>query len=218
MTLDEFCSHLLPPDDHLHFATLRLKHNHLMLMATMTAPKAVCPDCYQPSHRIHSGYCRPLADLPWAPMPVEIRVRVRRFFCDTPFCERTPFTERVPLVAPLYARTTTRLSQRQAETGLAHGGAVGARQLARHASATSRSTVLRRGRRLPPPTSPPPHIVGIDEWAWRKGHRYGTIVIDLERGCPIDVLEDRLTETVAAWFQAHPEVQIVARDRAEADA
>jgi transposase len=55
-------------------------------------------------------------------------------------------------------------------------------------------------------------VVGIDDWAWRKGHRYGTIVVDLERGCPIDVLEDRLADTVAAWLQAHPEVTTVARD------
>jgi len=214
--LDELCSHLLPPDAHLHFETLLLEDNHLTLMAAMTAPKAICPDCYQPSHRMHSGYCRTLADLPWALMPVELRLHVRRFFCDTPLCERITFTERVPSVAPLYARTTTRLSHRQAETGLALGGSAGARQLARHAIPASRSTVLRRVRRLPPPASPPPHVVGIDDWAWRKGHRYGTIVVDLERGCPIDVLEDRLAETVADWFKAHPEVQVVARDRAEA--
>jgi transposase len=216
MTLDELCSHLLPPDEHLHFETLLLEDNHLTLRATMTAAKAVCPDCCQPSHRMHSGYCRTLADLPWALMPVELRLRVRRFFCDTPLCERLTFTERVPTVAPLYARTTTRLSHRQANTGLALGGAAGARQLARHAIPASRSTVLRRVRRLPPPASPPPHVVGIDDWAWRKGHRYGTIVIDVERGCPIEVLEDRFTETVADWFKAHPEVQVVARDRAEA--
>jgi transposase len=147
MTLDELCSHLLPPEEHLHFETLLLEDNHLTLRATMTAAKAVCPDCCQPSHRIHSGYCRTLADLPWALLPVALRVRVRRFFCDTPLCERLTFTERVPLVAPLYARTTTRLRHRQAETGLALGGAAGARQLARHAISASRSTVLRRVRR-----------------------------------------------------------------------
>jgi transposase len=128
MTLDELCSHLLPPDDHRHFETRRLEDNHLTLMATMTAPKAMCPDCSQPSPRLHSGYCRTLAALPWALMPVELRLHVRRFFCDTPLCERLTFTERVPLVAPLSARTTTRLRQRQAATGLALGGAAGARQ------------------------------------------------------------------------------------------
>src|SRR5262245_47176984 len=112
MTLDELCSHLLPPEEHLHFETLLLEDHRLTLRATMTAAKAVCPDCGHPSHRIHSRYCRAVADLPWALMPVALRVHVRRFFCDTPLCERLTFTERMPLVAPRYARTTTRLSHR----------------------------------------------------------------------------------------------------------
>jgi len=216
MTLDDLCLRLLPPDEHLHFETLRLEDHHLTRVAAMTAPKALCPDCHQPSHRMHSGYPRTLADLPWAMMPVEVRLQVRRFCCDTPICERTTFTERLPTVAPLYARTTTRLRHSQAYTGLALGGSAGARQLARQSMPGSRSTVLRRVRNLPTPASPPPPIVGIDDWAWRKGHRYGTIVVDLERGCPIDVLEDRLADTVADWLKAHPEVQVVARDRAGA--
>ena len=120
------------------------------------------------------------------------------------------------MIAPFYARTTTRLSDMQADTGLALGGAAGARRLSRQGLPVSRNTLLRRVRRLPIPEGPALEVIGIDDWAWRKGHRYGTIVVDLERGCPIDVLEDRLTETVAAWLQAHPEVKVVARDRAEA--
>jgi len=215
MTLDDLCSRLLPPDEHLHFETLILEDHHLTLVAAMTAPKAVCPDCHQPSHRMHSGYPRTLADLPWALMPVELVLHVRRFFCDTSGCGRLTFTERLPTVAPLYARTTTRLRHSQAYTGLALGGSAGARQLARQSLPGSRNTVLRRVRSLPTPAYPPPHVVGIDDWAWRKGHRYGTIVVDLERGCPIDVLEDRLADTVADWFKAHPEVNVVARDRSE---
>ncbi len=215
MTLDDLCARLLPPDDHLHFETLILEDHSLTLVAAMTAPKAVCPDCHQPSQRRHSGYPRTLADLPWALMPVALVLQVRRFFCDTAGCGRLTFTERLPTVAPLYARTTTRLRHSQAYTGLALGGSAGARQLARQALPGSRNTVLRRVRSLSTPAYPPPHVVGIDDWAWRKGHRYGTIVVDLERGCPIDVLEDRLADTVAAWFKAHPEVNVVARDRAE---
>jgi transposase len=215
MTLDDLCSRLLPPDEHLHFETLILEDHSLTLVAAMTAPKAVCPDCHQPSQRRHSGYPRTLADLPWALMPVALVLHVRRFFCDTSGCGRLTFTERLPTVAPLYARTTTRLRHSQASTGLALGGAAGARQLARQSLPGSRNTVLRRVRSLSTPAYPPPHVVGIDDWAWRTGHRYGTIVVDLERGCPIDVLEDRLADTVAAWFKAHPEVNVVARDRAE---
>jgi transposase len=218
MTLDDLCSRLLPPDDHLHFETLILEDHSLTLVAAMTAPTAVCPDCHQPSQRRHSGSPRTLADLPWALMPVALVLHVRRFLCDTAGCGRLTFTERLPTVAPLYARTTTRLRHSQAYTGLALGGAAGARQLARQSLPGSRNTVLRRVRSLSTPASPPPHVVGIDDWAWRKGHRYGTLVVDLERGCPIDVLEDRLADTVAAWFKAHPAVNVVARDRAESSA
>jgi Transposase len=119
-------------------------------------------------------------------------------------------------VAPLYARTTTRLTATQADTGLVLGGAAGARHLSRHGLPGSRNTLLRRVRSLGLPEGPEPAIIGIDDWAWRKGHRYGTIIVDLQRGCPIDLLEDRAAETVATWLQAHPDVQIVARDRAEA--
>jgi transposase len=216
ITLNELCAHLLPPEEHLHFKNLILDEQRLILVATMTAPKAACPDCHHLAVRIHSRYPRTLADLPWAVAPIELQLTVRRFFCTTCTCSRQTFSERLPTVAPFYARTTARLATRQAETGLALGGAAGARQLGRQGMPGSRNTVLRRVRRLPTPAYPPPEVIGLDDWAWRKGHRYGTLVVDLERGCPIDVLEDRLAETVAAWLQAHPEVNVVARDRAEA--
>jgi transposase len=216
ITLNELCAHLLPPEEHLHFKTLILDEQRIMLVATMTAPKAACPDCHHLAVRIHRRYPRPLADLPGAVAPIQLRLTVRRFFCTTCTCSRQTFSERLPTVAPWYARTTTRLATRQAETGLALGGAAGARHLARQGLPISRNTVLRRVRRLPTPAYPPPEVIGLDDWAWHKGHRYGTIVVDLERGCPLDVLEDRLADTVADWLKGHPDVKIVARDRAEA--
>ena len=215
MTLEELCMRLLPPEEHLQFESLILEDHGISLMAKMTADKAVCPDCHELSPRIHSGYSRTLADLPWATMPVCLVLNVRRFFCDSPLCRRQTFTERLPTVAPHYARVTTRLNHAQATTGLAMGGSAGARQLARQGMPGSRNTVLRRMRRLPAPEFPPPEVIGIDDWAWRKGHRYGTIIVDLERGCPIDVLADRLVDTVAAWLKAHPEAHTVARDRSD---
>ncbi len=216
MTLNDLCAHLLPPEEHLKFKTLIMGEHGITLVATMASPKAACPDCHHLASRIHSDYPRTLADVPWATAPIRLLLTVRRFFCTTCTCGRQTFTERLPTVAPLYARTTTRLTDMQADTGLALGGAAGARRLTRQGLPVSRNTLLRRVRRLPIPEGPAPEVVGIDDWAWRKGHRYGTIVVDLERGCPIDVLEDRLAETVAAWLQAHPEVNVVARDRAEA--
>jgi transposase len=216
ITLNDLCAHLLPSNQRLVFKTLIINEPRLILVAAMMSPKATCPDCRQPTDRIHSSYVRTLADVPWATTPIELRLTVRRFFCRTCTCARQTFTERLPTVAPLYARTTPRLATAQANTGLSLGGAAGARYLTRQGSPVSRNTLLRRVRTLALPERPEPQVVGIDDWAWRKGHRYGTIVVDLERGCPIDLLEDRSAETVAAWLQSHPAVDVVARDRAEA--
>ncbi len=215
-TLNELCAYLLPSDEHLTFRSLILEEQRIILVAATIAPKAACPDCHHLTDHIHSRDQRTLADLPWATAPIDLRLTVRRFACTTCTCSRQTFTERLPTIAPLYARTTTRLAETQTHTGLALGGAAGARHLARQGLPVSRNTVLRRVRRASLPQGPPPRVIGIDDWAWRKGHRYGTIVVDLERGCPIDMLEDRLAETVADWLQDHPEVQIVARDRADA--
>jgi transposase len=216
ITLHDLCAHLLPPAAHVQFKTLIIDEPRLILVAAMMAPKAPCPDCHHLASRVHSGYQRTLTDLPWTTAPMQLRLHIRRFLCTTCTCSRQTFSERLPTIAPLYARTTTRLAGRQAATGLSLGGAAGARYLARHGARVSRRTLLRRVRRLAAPEGPAPQVVGIDDWAWRKGHRYGTLVVDLERGCPIDVLEDRLAETVAAWLKAHPDVKIVARDRADA--
>ena len=107
---------------------------------------------------------------------------------------------------------------RSSPHGAVPRGAAGARPLAHQGAPVRRNTLLRRVRTLALPAKPAPQVVGIDDWAWRKGHRYGTIVVDLARGCPIDLLEDRAAETVATWLQAHPDIKIVARDRAEASA
>jgi transposase len=210
----DLCARLLPPP--LHVETLTIETHHLTLGALVTTPTASCPTCAQPARRLHSRYRRTLADLPWAALPVRLSLQVRRFFCDIPSCGRQTFTERVPTVARPYAHTTTRASQAQCDTGLVLGGAAGARQLARQGLPGSRQTVLRRIRDYQPASKPAPQVIGIDDWAYRKGRRYGTIVVDLEQGCPVDLLEDRLAETVAAWLRAHPEVTVVARDRADA--
>src|SRR5262245_38482679 len=216
ITLDDLCAHLLPPDARITFQSLIIDAPHLILVAAMISTHSVCPDCCQPTQRIHGHYRRTLADLPWATAPIELRVIVRRFRCCTCTCRRKTFAERLPSVAPRYARTTTRLATTQANTGLALGGAAGARHLSRHGLPGSRNTLLRRVRSVSLPEGPEPEIIGLDDWAWRKGNRYGTIIVDLQRGCPLDVLEDRAAETVATWLQSHPDVKIVARDRAEA--
>jgi transposase len=216
MTFNDLCDLLLPSSEPLWIESIDAQEPGLILTLAVTEPKAICPDCLHPTFRVHGRYWRTLSDLPWAATPVTLRLHVRRFWCETRSCARKTFTERLSALAPHYARATARLSSIQTDIGLALGGAAGARRLVKQGLPGSRNTLLRRVRRFSLPEASAPEVVGIDDWAKRKGHTYGTLVVDLDRHCPVDVLPDRTAETVAAWMQVHPEVKVVARDRAEA--
>ena len=172
MTCMDLCTDLLPPQAPLHIERMAMTERGMTLDVAVTTGQAPCPTCTQPSTHVHSCYRRTLADLPWATRPVTLHLRVRRFWCATPSCGRQTFTERVPEVAACSARTTTRLRAMQTSTGLALGGAAGARHLARQGVAGSRNTLLRRVRSLPTPAASRPCVIGIDDWAKRKGHTY----------------------------------------------
>jgi transposase len=172
-----------------------------------------CPACGTAATRVHSRYQRTLADLPWQGLPVQLWLTTRRFFCEAASCARQIFAEPFPgLVAPR-GRRSARLQTLVTAIGLALGGEAGARLVAELGLSLSPDTLLRSVRALPELTLPSPRVVGIDDWAFRKGHRYGTIVVDLERREVIELLPDRNADTVAAWLAAHPDVPVVSRDR-----
>ncbi len=177
--------------------------------------ESLCPSCGQPSRRLHSRYCRRLSDLPWEGIPVRIELRVRRFFCGNKDCGQHLFTERLPKTVQRYARRTCRLSASLEQITLALGGAAGSRLAQQLGILANGSTLLRQLRRkgITFPADAP-RALGIDDWAWRKGRRYGTILCDLERGKVVDLLPDRSTESTAQWLRAHPGTEIVSRDRA----
>src|SRR3954469_9967750 len=189
---------------------------NLTVHLAITAPTAACPLCGHDPPRVHSRYTRRLDDLPCLGRCVRLQVAVRRFACPQTDCPRRIFTERLPGVAAPWARSTDRLRQTQTDIGSSLGVEAGARLAARMAMTTSPDTLLRRVKRLKNESSPPPRVVGIDDWAWRKGQRYGTIVVDLERSDVLDLLPDRDAATVAAWLKAHPGVEVVSRDRSAA--
>jgi transposase len=178
-----------------------------------TAFTASCPLCGTGAKRVHSRYQRTVADLPCAGQRVILRVWVRRFFCPNAACERHIFAERLAELAQPYARKTTRLLLALRAIGLTAGGEPGAR-LTRHLHLpTSSPTLLRGVKTLLPSPGAPVRVLGADDWAWKKGQRYGTILVDLERHRVVDLLRERSSAGFAHWLGAHPSVDTISRDR-----
>ena len=188
--------------------------DRLLIIARPTASDAACPECGQRSGQVHSNYDRRLMDLPSHGRAVHLRIRVRRFRCASVTCPRRIFGE--PLadsIAPRAARRTARLEGVVHHLGIALGGRPAANLARRLMLPVSRDTLLRVLRRRVKAQDGPVRVIGIDDFAWKRGQRYGTVVCDLERRRIIDLLPDREPATVADWLSNHPEIAVVSRDR-----
>jgi len=184
-----------------------------VVLLVATSPTASCPRCGAASDRIHSRYRRTVADLALRQRPVTLRLVVRKFRCTQLNCPQAIFCERLPQLLAPRARATARLIDAQEAIGKSLGGEAGARLATRLAMPTSPDTLLRRVKSASREPAPTPRYIGVDDWAIRKGQRYGTIIVDLERGCILDLLPGRDGAALETWLKEHPGVEMVSRDR-----
>jgi transposase len=203
---------LLP--DGLLVENIQHDEDEIVAVARSPSPTSRCPACGTMSAQIHSRYERLLTDLPAHGRRVRIRLQVRRFRCGGEHCPKTTFAERLgDGIAQPWARRSSRLESIIHYVGLALGGRPGQSLARRLLLPVSNDTLLRIVRRRGTPRFVPPTVIGIDDWAWRRNQRYGTIICDLERRKTIALLPDREPATAQAWLAGQQQIEIVNRDR-----
>ena len=199
--------------EELEVESVEMSESVLTITAVSINPHPCCPLCGEPSRRVHSSYLRQVADLPCSGQQVRLVLHVRKYFCEIMTCVRKIFAERITSFVAPWVPVTQRLFQIVQVIGLATGGRLGVRVTDRLGIQTTRQTILRRIMALP--TEPAKKIpqIGIDDFSFRRGHKFGTIVVDLQTHTVLDLLPDRTADTSAAWMTTHPEIELVSRDR-----
>jgi transposase len=199
----ELLSSLLLLPDTIAVEAVYPTKTHLTIQVACLLKNAACPLCQHPSERIHSSYGRTVADVPCCGRRVTLALTVRKFVCGTPDCPRKIITLRLPALVQSYARMTNRLRDTLVALGLATSAEVSERLAPLLGMLVSAPILLRRLREVACPPPKTVRILGVDDWAWKKGQTYGTLLVDLEIRKPIELLPDRKEETLTAWLLYH---------------
>ena len=204
---------LLPLPQGMQIEHIQTSENEVQITVVATHPTSCCPLCGHPSCSLHSRYRRSVRDAPCAGRRVQLVLCVRKFFCRNPHCARKIFTERVPELVRPWAQMTIRYGEQITSIGLATCGKGGARLAARLGIQTTRQTLLRHIMALPDRAPESVLYLGIDDFSFRRGCRFGTILVNLETRRVVDLLPDRKADTSAAWMRRYPDLMAVSRDR-----
>lgn len=205
---------ILPSNLQLKAETIYSEPGVLYIHTSVCQKYSACPICGKRSKRIHSRYSRTLLDLPISGHMAKVKLKARKYFCDNAVCPRKVFTERFDYEIRPYYRRMVRSNDLLTRMALELGGNTGA-TISRYVGVpVSPTTILRVIKRIEiQPKALTSGIIGVDDWAFKKGKTYGTVIVDLERKEVIDLLPDRESGTLAEWLRKHPEIKTVSRDR-----
>lgn len=209
----DLLAQILPASSTLVLDSLTYADDRITAVLQSQTQVAPCQACQVLSTHRHSQYRRTLQDLPWGHCALQLQLILRKFRCRNDTCPRRIFAEPISTIAAPRVRRTTAVSTLVEALGLRVSGADSARLLQRMGIRVSPNTILRAVRRLPLPTPPTVQIVGVDDWSWRKGQRFGTMLVDLEQHRVAALLPERTPESTAAWLATHPTITTVTRDR-----